>query len=221
MTKNLLISVIVFFAVSFCVRNITVDYRLERANDRIYELEKNAVTLVLKSDYSDHEISFSRSSAVSDFGDSVSNFKHMPLLLALSDNYNIRPELLLAVIYVESKFDPGALSLKNARGLMQITDFITGEDADPWDIAHNLLAGTSYMSHLIKIFSGRDCEKFSIAAYNCGPTNVKIAQSRCSKSRGTASANNFISVREFLPEETKKFVKDVIFYASSVKIHHN
>jgi len=56
-------------------------------------------------------------------------YQHVPNIVAeeiakqivtISKNENVSPQLLLAIIQVESSFNPMAISSKNARGLMQV-----------------------------------------------------------------------------------------------------
>ncbi|MFX7988862.1 lytic transglycosylase domain-containing protein, partial [Acinetobacter baumannii] len=70
--------------------------------------------------------------------------------------WNVQPELLRAVIAVESKFNPRAVSKKGARGLMQLMPetgrrFSAGDLFDP---RANVLAGARYLRLLLDLFSG-------------------------------------------------------------------
>jgi soluble lytic murein transglycosylase-like protein len=82
--------------------------------------------------------------------------------------YQIPPELVRAVIRVESDFDPRAVSPKNARGLMQMIP-ATAERmlvTDAFDPRENIFGGTRYLRVLANLFNG-DLE-LTVAAYNAG-----------------------------------------------------
>jgi soluble lytic murein transglycosylase-like protein len=82
--------------------------------------------------------------------------------------YQIPEELIRAVIKVESNFDPGALSPKNARGLMQMIPATAQRMmvTDVFDPRQNIFGGTRYLRVLANLFNG-DLE-LTIAAYNAG-----------------------------------------------------
>jgi soluble lytic murein transglycosylase-like protein len=82
--------------------------------------------------------------------------------------YQIPEALIRAVIKVESDFDPGAVSPKDARGLMQMIP-ATAERmmvTDVFDPRQNIFGGTRYLRVLANLFNG-DLE-LTVAAYNAG-----------------------------------------------------
>jgi soluble lytic murein transglycosylase len=87
-------------------------------------------------------------------------------------------ELLLAVIYVESRFRADAVSRVGAQGLMQLmpgTAAAMGrrlglDDTDAHDPVFNVMAGSHFLADLFRRFDG-DAE-LALAAYNAGPTRV-------------------------------------------------
>ncbi len=91
----------------------------------------------------------------------------------LSPDYELNPALVLAVIQVESNFDPKARSHKNAQGLMQLIPataerFGVKDILDPLD---NLKGGMAYLRWLLDYFNGNLTN--ALAAYNAGEQAVK------------------------------------------------
>ena len=85
---------------------------------------------------------------------------------------NIPPELLRAVIDVESGYNPKAVSDKGALGLMQLMPetarrFSGGDMFDPRD---NVLTGARYLRFLLNLF--KENVELTLAAYNAGENAV-------------------------------------------------
>ena len=93
----------------------------------------------------------------------------------------VDPQLVAALIYVESKFNPKARSAKGARGLMQIMPEtaawvgtqkglqIREEDLDRPEV--NIPLGVWYLGYLFREFNGD--RVLVLAAYNAGSEKVK------------------------------------------------
>lgn len=91
----------------------------------------------------------------------------------LAPNYGVDPRLALAVISVESGFQPKAVSPKNAQGLMQLMPqtalrFRVRNAFDPED---NLKGGLAYLRWLLAYFQGN--VTLVAAAYNAGERAVE------------------------------------------------
>jgi hypothetical protein len=90
----------------------------------------------------------------------------------LAPAYTVAPRLALAVITVESNFDPTARSHKNARGLMQlIPDTATRfRVKNAFDARDNVRGGLAYLRWLLSYYRGEVA--LAAAAYNAGEAVV-------------------------------------------------
>ena len=102
-------------------------------------------------------------------------------IIKYSEEFSLDPYLVSAVIWAESRFVPNATSIKNARGLMQITPEtgkwgaellnIEGFEVDDlYDIDLNIRLGCWYLDKLNIQFDGNI--ELVLAAYNGGSGNV-------------------------------------------------
>ena len=129
---------------------------------------------------------------------------YLPMIESALDSYNMPQELKYLPI-IESAFNPKAVSRVGAKGLWQFM-FPTGkfyglkansyidERFDPLKSTH---AAIRYLRDLYKFFQSWD---LVIAAYNCGPGNVKKAIIR------SGGKTNFWQIYRFLPRETRGYV---------------
>jgi len=97
-------------------------------------------------------------------------------LAGLIDQYSekraVDPDLVIAVIDVESRFSPKAVSRVGAIGLMQVMPFWIGVrdiEGDLFEPENNIRHGTAILAEYLDAY--RDLGT-SIAAYNRGPTLV-------------------------------------------------
>ncbi len=114
------------------------------------------------------------------------------LVFSSSRQFGYDPVLLLAVIHVESVFDPKALGrfrsgdLSGAMGLMQVK-FETAQEMakrlnielkskdDLFKPEINIAVGVAYLTHLINRFQSF---KLGLLAYNQGPQTIKMTLSK-------------------------------------------
>lgn len=138
--------------------------------------------------------------------------KYYELVSKYSEAYHLDPHLVLAVIREESRYDPYALSIANARGLMQIMPK-TGEEIAKSIEANfsleklfipewNIRMGSWYLKKLIDNYRGN--EVLALAAYNGGPKNVASWVEKY----GLFDLDEFV---ESIPyQETREYVKRVL-----------
>lgn len=91
------------------------------------------------------------------------------LIHVAARNAGLEPELVHAVIAVESGYQPNAKSEKGAIGLMQVlpeTAQRYGIQDPSRSVRENLRAGTLYLKDLMQLFNGR--LELVLAAYNAG-----------------------------------------------------
>lgn len=95
------------------------------------------------------------------------------LVHRLAPEYRLDPALVLAVIAVESNFNPGARSGKNAQGLMQLIPATARRFgvANVWDPVQNLRGGMAYLRWLLDEFNGN--LSLALAGYNAGEQAVR------------------------------------------------
>lgn len=114
--------------------------------------------------------------AVLAFDDGADAFAGLPpykqrfadLVRAMAPKYDVSPRLALAIVAIESNFEPFARSPKDARGLMQL---IPGTAArfnvkNPYDPADNVRGGLAYLRWLLAYYRGQ--VELAAAAYNAG-----------------------------------------------------
>jgi soluble lytic murein transglycosylase-like protein len=115
------------------------------------------------------------------------------------------PLLVLAVIQIESGFDPHAVSPVGAAGLMQLLAPTMREElarwrlgaADPFDPVANVRAGVRYLDRMLHSF--HDLE-LALMAYNAGPARIRrhlrdggVPERFLSYPRGVATARERLS----------------------------
>jgi len=92
---------------------------------------------------------------------------------AASIEYGVDEAFLRAIIHAESAFNPRALSLKGAQGLMQLMPGTASDMGvlDAFNSDQNIRGGARYLGLLLHDFDGS--ERLAAAAYNAGPGAVQ------------------------------------------------
>ncbi len=90
-----------------------------------------------------------------------------------SIDYGVDEAFLRAIIHAESAFNPHALSIKGAQGLMQLMPGTANDMGvlDAFNAEQNIRGGARYLGQLLQTFKGD--ERLAAAAYNAGPGAVE------------------------------------------------
>ena len=132
-----------------------------------------------------------------------------------SEKSNVDPYLVFAVIKAESGFHPGAVSKKNAKGLMQITEKTGSWGAQNLNLTQynnesllnpeiNICIGCWYLGNLMKEFNNN--LDLVVTAYNGGSGNVN----EWLKDKSLSNTGNSLEKIPF--KETERYVKKVRDY---------
>ena len=110
-----------------------------------------------------------------------------------STKYGVSPELIHAIIYIESKYNHKAVSKHNAQGLMQLTPatFKARGGKNPYSIDENIHYGTKHIAGMLAKYRGN--EVYALASYNGGGARV----------------DRSIKQNKPLPKELSNYVKKV------------
>ena len=150
--------------------------RLNKLSLEIYEKNKTIINHqnILMTDYALQQSSAKR----------LSSKERIELAYIITEQahlHNLDPLLIIALIHVESTFNPNAQSHKGAKGLMQIlpdtalyinkkTDKGIPENNNLFDAKTNIALGAAYMEYLLNKTNGS--LEYALAAYNMGPANM-------------------------------------------------
>ncbi|XOB98126.1 transglycosylase SLT domain-containing protein [Deinococcota bacterium DY0809b] len=130
--------------------------------------------------------------------------------------FGLEPELLWAVMRVESRFDPEAQSPTGAKGLMQfvaatwddVARRLGEEGADPFDPEAAVRFGAYYLRHLLDV-----CDRelvCTLASYNGGPGYTRRALA--------AAGGDIWDFMRFQPrDEPREYVERVLYAYATYK----
>ncbi|CAN5784342.1 hypothetical protein BH09VER1_BH09VER1_18100 [soil metagenome] len=150
------------------------------------------------------------------------------LINQASDRYGVPPELIKAVIWKESRFQPRKVGSQGERGLMQITERAAQDWArsekietfvptDLFDPKVNIEVGTWYLKHALDHWSARDNPvPFALAEYNAGRTRVKRWMKKSGREE-TAGADDLQTAMDF--PTTKSYVSAIVYRYDYYKRH--
>lgn len=153
-----------------------------------------------------------------------------------ASNYELPPSLVYAIMRTESAFNPKAVSIANALGLMQVVPhtaggevhaFLTGKRGIPkkellFTPEHNIQYGTAYLyllnnRHFKDVSNPISRELCMIAAYNGGPNAVLRSFNRHDRDKALAKINSLTPeelydtlVRNLPSQETRDYVVKVV-----------
>jgi soluble lytic murein transglycosylase len=145
--------------------------------------------------------------------------KYDDLIRQASARYGVPPELIKAVVWRESRFQPAKVGAQGERGLMQImepaaADWAKSEKVetfvptDLFDPKVNIEVGTWYLQRALSHWASKDdAMPFALAEYNAGRTRVH----RWIKDSGrgeTAAADDLKAAMDF--PGTKSYVAGVM-----------
>jgi membrane-bound lytic murein transglycosylase F len=113
-----------------------------------------------------------------DLGGVISDFD--PLIRARAAACGLDWRVVAALIYQESRFEPSAVSIAGAQGLMQVLPSVAGAQADSlFDPAANLTAGVRLLRTILDGYAycdSLDRLSFALAEYHAGPSRVADAR---------------------------------------------
>ena len=97
----------------------------------------------------------------------------LPLIHATAGRYDIDPDLVRAIIKIESDFQPRAISSKDCKGLMQLHPDTARRFGvkNTFDPAQNIEGGIRYLKFLMGFFNQK--LDLVLAGYNAGENAVK------------------------------------------------
>lgn len=129
--------------------------------------------------------------------------------------FRLKPDLVYAIMYTESSFNPALISGRDAHGLMQIVPGTAGGEVNAWlgrdgvpsseellDPSVNIKYGTTYLHllltrHLNSISDPLSREFCAIASYNIGSSNML-------KVFGPDWASAFATINRMTPEQVRE-----------------
>lgn len=182
---------------------------LPQININIEKIEINGQNLeTVQSMQTSSKIENVNSSSVSEeikLTDKNSTIEIEKAIIDSSQKYGVDPDLVRAVIKVESDFKTDVVSRSGAKGLMQLMP----ENCeyygvtDPFDITQNIDGGVRHLKDYIDKYNG-DIQ-MGLMAYNGGPTRMA--------NRGVKSIDDIYK----MPKETQNYVPKVMKYYEQYK----
>ncbi len=207
-----------------------------------YLVDTKAGTRVIEQDGSKKQATYVTMHMVANLPQKQAE-KYRPLVLRFSEQYQLSPSLVFAIIRTESNFNPYAVSSVPAYGLMQLVPTsggreayrrAKGQDVAPsrdylFDPEHNVELGTAYLNVLMfnqleEVANQVSREYCVIAAYNTGAGNVlrtfsKHHTSAVQQINGLQPGALYEQLRAHLPyQETRHYLDKVTTYRKAFMI---
>jgi len=141
--------------------------------------------------------------------------QHDRLIVRIAREMQLDPRLISAVIWVESKFDAGAVGGVGEIGLMQVTETVgkewaTANRVEPFSLHDlfspevNIRAGSWYLAKAIKDWSTRpDPLPYALAQYNAGRSNAL----RWSRNDGNKPE---VFLEQITYPTTRRYIEDIL-----------
>lgn len=128
----------------------------------------------------------------------------------VAKEYDIDKDLMHAIVYQESKYNPKAESEKNARGLMQLMPSVAKslDVKNVYDVEQNLVGGAKLYKELDKRFDGNI--KLILAAYNWTPSKVDAELRKLREDGHAPTWENLVKYSDNLPDQTREYVPSVL-----------
>lgn len=128
--------------------------------------------------------------------------RYDPLIAELSEEHEVDPALVKAVIRTESSFDRKAVSRAGARGLMQLMPRVARHHgvSDPNDPRQNIRAGVRLLRDLLDRFDNDS--RLALAAYNAGGEAVARFRGLPPYRETRLFVSNVLRLRERYSRET-------------------
>jgi soluble lytic murein transglycosylase-like protein len=107
-------------------------------------------------------------------GPSSKEISYVNIIHRVATAYQLSPELVKAIVKVESNYNKSAVSPKGAQGLMQLmpTTVERFGVSDVFDPEENITGGVKFLRHLFDEF-GEDHLELVLAGYNAGEEAVR------------------------------------------------
>ena len=159
---------LVFLGISYSQEILVIDCNSNKIQD-----SRQESTEIMIFDIPESVINFHKKRKLSyRSGSKITSKKLNNLVNSVGRCYGIDPKLLLAVIEVESGFNPNAVSPVGAMGLMQLMpDTASAMGAvNLFDPEENVIAGAKYLAIQLNRFGSLE---LALAAYNAGPGAVE------------------------------------------------
>ena len=134
----------------------SAEIRMEQRDDVLYVTNVEPPTRVVATP-------MARGSAVTRSAE-----PYRALIRQVAERYALPPALVESVIRVESNFEPRAVSVKGARGLMQLMPTTAAQLGvrNVFDASQNIEAGVRHLRYLVDRYPGN--LPVALAAYNAG-----------------------------------------------------